>query len=271
MKKLFLLLFALLAMSANVSATSVSIASNQVPNFSPSNLSPDVPLTVSVTNGSATVTGTFRANWVGLGGFTLTINSVDYFVANVASTSSLTLTTNYAGTTNAAESAILRKYVELRIYVDPGSGPFQPLGNCAGSSNPCVVQTGAPGSGAWYRRYAVSILNVNGTNIAYIPAITIDATTDSPTNQLARYIAGWYRPGGADGTGASFIAFYDCFSQFFVRPTTPATWVMICQYNSAQNVARDQNSYTIGQIDSRFPPCTAGQSYYFASTGNILS
>lgn len=257
MKKLLFILAILLAPIV-AQATTVTIASNTIANFNPSGLQSDVTLTnVSATQLFPTVScsACFRPQWVGMGGFRIAIDGVAYTVLSVNTTSNLTLTTNFAGTTTSSATVTWYKYVEVRIYADRA---FQP----AGASY--VVQPGVPGSQAWYKRFAASIVNASGVNTLYIPEFTIDSTTDAvgPTNQ-ARYTAGFYRPDG------SLVQLYSCFEQFKVPATTPTTWVALCQYNSPPAIVPPANeAYTKAQIDARFPSCTSGQMLYYAATGN---
>ena len=258
MKKLFLLLALLASMAISASATDVTVASSTIPGFNPPNLSPDVTLSnVSVTNGSPAVScsNCLQSGWVGIGGYRIAINGVAYTVSYVTDRSNLTLTANYAGSTSAAASVIWYKYVELRIYADSS---FQPLGKTY------VVQPGAIDSGAWYKRTAASIVNELGVNNLYIPQIVLDATTDSPNNQAARYVAAFYRPGG------SRIQLYDCFDLFSLPPSSPTSWPDVCNYNRAAAPVFDNSAYSRAQIDARFPGCTSGQMFYYAATGQKL-
>lgn len=255
MKKLLFLLLALFAFTATARATDVNVGPTTIPGFYAASLSPDVTVSpVSVTFSSPTVTcsSCFRQEWVGLGGFRIAINGVAYTVAYVPSRSSLTLTTNYAGSDSPSATVLWYKYVELRIYADSS---FQPAGKTY------VVQPGAPGSGAWHRRVAASVVNELGINNLYIPQITLDATTNSLTNQSARYYAAFYRPGG------SFIQTYDCFDSFALPPTGASTWPDICLFNQGQIIVQDSTTYTKTQIDSFRTGCTTGQSLYYAVTG----
>lgn len=260
MKKTLLLLLALLAFTAGVRATDVTIAANQIAGFNPSNIGTDATLTnVSVTNGSTAVTcsACLRTPWIGLGGFRISIAGTAYTVAAVNSASSLTLTSAYAGATSSAASVIWYKYIELRIYANQA---FQPLGAAY------VVQPGTAGSGAWYRRYAASVVNAGGTNTLYLPQVVLDATTDAPVNNTAKYTAGFYR--ASDG---SLITYYQCFREFGLPPITPTVWPDICTYNQSLVIVQDNTAYTKAQIDARFRPCLADQLYYFATTGNSPS
>jgi hypothetical protein len=254
MKKFLPLLLAILALTATARATDVNVGATTIPGFNATSLPADVTLTgISVTFNSPTVTSASKFSpWVGLGGFRIAILSVPYTVAHVSSASSLTLTTNYAGGDNSNATVIWYKYVELRLYADSS---FQPAGKTY------VVQPGAPGSGAWYRRVAASVVNELGINNLYIPQLTLDSTTDSLTNQNARYYAAFYRPGG------SFIQGYDCFDSFALQPTGSTTWPDICLFNSRQVIVQDTSTYTATQIDSFRTGCTTGQSLFYAVTG----
>lgn len=243
--------------SVTVHATDVTIGATTQPNFNPSNIGAAVTITnVTVnpgTNATLTCSSCFRPQWVGMSGFYVTVGLNNYYVKSVDSVSQVTLT----GTCNESSPAtvIWNPYVELRIYADRA---FQPLGKSY------IVQPGTPGSGAWYKRYGVSIITVNGIRTAYIPELVIDATTDAvgPTNQ-ARYTAGFYRPDN------SLIQFYACADQFRVPPVTPTGWTSLCQYNSPPAIVPPANeAYTKTQIDARLITCSVGQMIYYAATGN---
>ena len=262
MKKIFLALIVLIASSVNALATTVTVSAYQLQNlpFNPSNVGSDRSITVSATNGSATVTSSaqFPSNIVGIGGFQVAIGGTQYVVSSVASTSTLILTTNYAGITGSA-TMTLYKYVLLRAYATAG---FQD--NVTGQN----IQPGTPGSGQFYKQVAVSIINSGSGNVAYMPEFTIPSTTDALINNQARYVFGFYR------TDGSLLSFYLCGSvqQLALQPNTPTTWTAICNFNSPNGVVPPNNDvYTAAQIDQRFPNCSSGQLYYFASNGNIVS
>jgi hypothetical protein len=272
MKKLFLLLVFLCALASSVWATPVTVGAYALPFFNASNIGSDRTLTVSVTSGSPTVTCSnclsSPSSLVGMHGFRITIIGVDYTIQSIDSASSLTLTTNYAGATNASASAIFRKYVEVRIYA---SSSFSPLGNCAATGAPCQIQLGTPGSGAWYRRFAASVVNVGGINTLFLPELSgvraLDATTDAPINGNAKYQMGFYR-----ATDGSLIQYYECSGarQLAVPPVTPTSWVDLCAYNSPFTPPPPPVSryLTEGEINLRFPTCTGGSLDYFLVTGN---
>lgn len=261
MKKLIVLLIVLLACTSATLATDVTISATtitQLP-FNPTNIGSDRTFTVTVTNGSSTVTSSaaFPSNIVGIGGFQILIGSTQYVVSGVASTSSLTLTTNYSGSTGSA-TMTLYKYTLFRGYATAG---FQ-------DTNGQNIQPGTPGSGNFYRQVAVSVINSGSNNIAYMPAFVMPSTTDAVTNNQARFVFAWYR------TDGSLLAYYVCGSvqQLALQPNTPTTWTAICNYNAPGGVVPpNTETYTKAQIDQRFASCSQGQSYYFAANGNIVS
>jgi len=261
MKKLFLLLFAFLALTARAWATDVTIGALTVDGFSPTSIGSDRLIAVSTAGGSPTVTsaGLFPTAIVGLSGFTVRIDGANYTVASVASTSSLTLTTNYAGTPGA-QTMTLYKWVELRVYADRA---FQPLGGTQ------IVQPGTVGSGNFYRRFAASVVNNGSTDQLFIPSITIPATTDALITNQAKYSFPLYRPGGSQ------ITFFFCPSSLAalaLPPATPTTWSAICQFNSPSAVVTPANTaYPKSEIDARLPSCTLNNGVYYSASGNILN
>ena len=259
MKKLFFILVFACALVLPAFATDVTIASQQIPNSNFANIGADRAITVSVTNGLTTITsaGLFRA-YIGLGGFTVTVASTRYTVSYVTDANTLTLTTAYGGSTNASASLTWHKYVEVRIY---SSLSFRPLGQTY------MVPVGAPDSGNFYKRFAASVINLSGVNTLFFPQFTIDATTDAPINNTARYTIGYYSPAGAR------LEYYSCGSvvQLAVPPTTPTNLADLCSYNSSVVIVEDRSSYTRTEIDRRLPSCTANQIIYAAATGNAYS
>lgn len=262
MKKALFTLLLLLAAAIPALATTVTISAYSLQNlpFNPANIGSDRSITVVATNGSTTVTSSqaFPSNIVGIAGFQVLIDGTQYVVAGVASTSSLTLTTAYGGT-SGSQSMTLYKYVLLKAYATAG---FQD--NVTGQN----IQPGAPGSGNFYKQVAVSILNSGAGNVAYIPEFTMPSTTDALINANARYQFGFY------SSSNTFLAFYQCGAvvQLALQPNTPTTWTAICNYNAAGPPPPPPNTYyTTGQIDQRLPSCSSGQLYYFAANGNILS
>ena len=238
-------------------ATDVTIGATTQPNFNPTGLQSAVTLTgVTVTNGTnalLTCAACFRPQWVGMGGFYITVGVQNYYVKNVDSTSQATLTGGRPETSPA--TVVWHPYVEYRIYADRA---FQPLGKTY------IVQPGTPGTGAWYKRYGASVITVSGVRTLYIPELVIDATTDAvgPTNQ-ARYTAAFYRPDN------SLVQIYACADQFRVPPVTPTSWTALCQFNSPPAIVPPANeAYTKAQIDARLLPCSTGQMIYYAVTGN---
>lgn len=261
MKKLFLALFAVLALTAQAFATNVTISAVTIDGANFTNIGNDRLIAVSTAGGSPTVTSSalFPANIVGIGGFQVLIDGTQYAVASVASTSSLTLTTNYSGTPGA-QTMTLYKWAKMRVYADRA---FQPLGDTQ------IVQPGTVGSGAFFREFAASVVNNGSTNQLFIPEIVLPATTDALITNQARYTFPLYTPGGSQ------IQFFFCpssLSQLQLPPATPTTWVAICQFNSPPAIVPPANeAYTKAVIDSRLPSCTLNNGVYYSASGNILS
>lgn len=262
MKKLLcIFLFAFLCATPAL-GTTVTVSAYSLTNlpFNPSNIGSARSITVTATNGSATVTSSaaFPANIVGIAGFQVLINGTQYTVASIASTSSLTLTSNYGGSTGS-QTMTLYPYVLLRAYATAG---FQD--NVTGQN----IMPGTPGTGFFYKQVAVSVINSGSGNVAYIPEFTIPSTTDALINNQARYVFQFARQDG------SALAFYQCGSvnQLAIQPNTPTTWTAICNFNAPGGVVPPNTEvYTKSQIDQRLPSCTANQIIYAAATGNIYS
>jgi hypothetical protein len=257
MKRILLMFILAIAFAGRALATDVTIGATTQPNFNPSGLAAAVTIAgVTVTNGTnavLTCANCFRPNWIGLSGFYITVGNGNYYVQSVDNASQATLV---GGCPESSPATVTwHPYVEFRIYADRA---FQPLGESY------IVQPGTPGTGAWYKRYAASVVTVNGVKTLYIPEIVIDATTDAvgPTNQ-ARYTAAFYRP------DASLIQVYACADQFRVPPVTPTGWASLCQFNSPPAIVPPANeAYTKTQIDARLISCSTNQMMYFAATGN---
>ncbi len=265
MKRILLIALALLALASPVLATDVTISASQQSNlsFNPANIGSDQNFTASVTTSSTSVTITgsplLPNNVVGRAGFQVLIGGSQYVVAGVANSSTLTLTSPYLGASGTT-TLRLYKFVILRVYCDQA---FTPLG-----AN-YVVQSGAIGSANFYKEIAVSIINSGSGNVAYYPAFTIPATTDAPVNNTSRYTFAFY-----NSNGGSLNTTYTCdggITQFAVPPSTPTSLINLCSYNGAVSIQPDASTYTRQQIDGRFANCSAGQSWYFAASGNIVS
>lgn len=246
-----------LFLTVNVLATDVTIGATSQPNFNPTGLATAATVSnvtiVNGTNALLTCAACFRPQWVGMGGFYITVGVQNYYVKNVDNTSQVTLASSCPETSPA--TVTWHPYVELRIYADRA---FQPLGESY------IVQPGTPGTGSWYKRYGASVITVSGVRTLYIPELVIDATTDAvgPTNQ-ARYTAAFYRPDN------SLIQIYSCADQFRVPPVTPTGWTSLCQFNNPPAIVPPANeAYTKTQIDARLITCTTGQMIYYAATGN---
>jgi hypothetical protein len=262
MKKLLFLLVAFFALTARAFCTDIDIGASNIVGLNTSNAGVDTPLSgVTVTLGSAAVTcsNCLPTGAVGISGLKVSLGTpaVTYDIASVASRSVFTLTSNYLATSGTV-TGTLYKFVHLRIYV---TSPFVPAGSTT------VIQSGSPGTTAWYRRYGVSVINDGAQNVAYIPQIdNLPATTDS-SNPLATYVAGLYTQAGG------FMQSYPgCVDEFKLNHlTTPTSWAQICSFNSTPPTppSPPANFYTAAQIDARFPSCTINQLIYYASTGNV--
>jgi len=265
MKRFFFLLLALAFLSVPAYATDilVTIQTLSQVNFNPSSLGNDLTINnVTVTNASFTITSpnAFPQSAVGMGGFQVLIAGNQYEVESVLSRSSANLTQQYAGST-ASVSITWYKWAVMRIYNTSGFS-WQPNGNSE------LIQPGTPGSGNWYKSFACSLTNPGSGNILWIPAFTIPATIDSPTNNQAKFSFIFYTPSG------SLLNYFQCGSttQFSIPTATPTTLAAICTYNSPGAVVPpNTESYTKPQIDQRLPSCLASALPYFASNGNVMS
>jgi hypothetical protein len=262
MKKALFLTVVIIVLTTKALCSTVTVSAYSLSNlpFNPSSIGTSRSITVVATNGSATVTSSaaFPANIVGVAGFQVLINGTQYTVASIASTSSLTLTSNYGGSTGS-QTMTLYPYTLLRMYATAG---FQD--NVTGQN----IMPGTPGTGFFYKQVAVSVINSGSGNVAYIPEFTIPSTTDALINNQARYVFQFARQDG------SALAFYQCGSvnQLAIQPNTPTTWTAICNFNAPGGVVPPNTEvYTKSQIDQRLPSCTANQIIYAAATGNIYS
>jgi hypothetical protein len=255
-------LFLLLTFLASATlATDIVISASTQPNLRPTGLPAIRTGTASVSNGSASVTlsTAVPTSHVGIGGYIIELAGTNYYVANTTTTTQITLTSNFVGSSGTTTYRIF-PFILLRIYA---LGTFQPSG-----AN-YVVQQGAPGSGSWYKQVGVSVISDGSGSVGYIPQLTLDATTNAvnPSTQNTRYFAGFYRIEGG------LIAPFLCFEQFRLpSTTTPTTWADICTFNQTTTQPNDPTTYyTARQLDDRWRACSAGQSYYFSAAGNRVS
>lgn len=228
MKNLFLTLALLCSLAVGAFATDVTISAAELPGFVGINLPPNVTtnpsgstLQLNATTGSTTLTCStcLQQAWVGLGGFTISLGGVNYKVAAVPNRSTVTLATAYAGSSGLT-TTIWYSWVELRIYV---LSAFTPAGETV------PQQPGEKGSRYWFRRYAVSIISDGALGTAYLPEVTLKATTDAHTGAAqARYFAAFYLPNN------TWISDYTGFTRFCVTPLpNPTTWLLIQSANCA--------------------------------------
>lgn len=245
MKKLIAILLLLGCGSAATFATDITVAAALINNFRASNIGTTRTLTVSVTNGSTSVTcsACLPSNLVNQSGYIVTIASTNYYVAATSTTSAFTLASSYSGVTNASASAALHPYVFLRIY---SSMDWLPLGALS------IVQAGAPGTNNFHLQRAASVI---GTDV-YLPEMTLAATTDPASNahKNARYSAWLHRPDGGQ------IQVYGIFQNFAVPATpTSTTWAALAIYNTPF-VQRppNNNTYTQEQVNALFNAIPGG-------------
>lgn len=238
--------------------SNVSIGAIALPNWYVSNAGADRNFTVTATNSSPNISSAalFPPQAVGTGGYTISLGGAEYTVAYVTSTSAAVLTSNYAGATGPT-ACVWYKWIFAQIYSNQA---FQPFGASY------VVNQGVPGEGPVYKKYACSLVTSVGITYLKHPAITIDSTTDSPSGNFARYYFGLFRIDG------SFVDILPGLGEAQVPPTTPTSLADLVIYNRLpiQPSGAWPDFYSADEIDSRFPPLTAGQSYYAAVTGTTM-
>ena len=126
--------------------------------------------------------------------------------------------------------AIHKRDSDQYIVNDAGDALCRINGSVTVSFNAVAenVQAGTPGSGFYFKQWACSIRNPGFGNLLYVPSFILPATTDSPTNNQAQYVLGYYRPDG------SSLGTYTCgqVSQLAIPTTTPTTLAAICTYNA---------------------------------------
>ena len=228
-------------------AADISISAATVSGFAPGNLPASVSVTASVTNGSTTVTSSaaFKSSWVGLSGFRISLGGTDYTVSSVASTSSLTISTAYAGATGSV-TATVYPFVLLRFYSSKAWI----------TSDSQIIQAGTPDSGAWYRQYACSVIS----STLYIPAVTLPSTADalSVQDRNARWMARIYHASGG------FIQAYGCFENFALAASpTSTTWAALCQANRpVGSIVQSTAAYTAAESDARYLTASSASTLY---------
>lgn len=253
---LFILLFFVLTGPAL--ATDITIGATTVNGFNRTDIGSDLTISgisATLSSTSLTCSSCFPQSVVGLAGWRILINGTAYTVASCPSRSAATLTSAFLDATTTY-SGTLYKFVHLRTYL---TGPaFTPLG----SSVP--IQPGTLGSGNWYTRVAASVVNNGSTNVLYLPAFDLPATTDgSPTT--SRWSAALYTQSGG------FIQnFPGCVTSFMLSSTSnPTSWADICSFNTVNPppVVTGLDAYSKQEINNFLPSCTVNQLVYFASSG----
>jgi hypothetical protein len=262
MLKHFILALALLcALASPALSTDITVGSAELNNFNRTDIGNDATITgisATLTSTALTCSSCFPQSVVGLSGWRITIDSVDYTVAACLSRSSVTLTSAFQSATTTY-SGTLRKFVLLRVY-NTGT-TFTPFGETT------PIPVGSVGSQNFYKRVAASVQSDGSTNVLYLPQFTLPATTDgSPAT--SRWSAFLYTQGGAQ-----ISAYPGCVTSWRLsHETTPTSWSQICTFNLPPNPPPPEplNYYTTTQIDARFPSCALNSLLYFETTGNVL-
>ena len=262
-KTLLLALLLTLALAVPAYSTDVTLQGHTLTTLPfvppPTSLGRDYEFTVTVTSGSALVTITtgFPSQLLGKTGATVGINGVTYQVTSVPPVATgapvvIQLNQPYSGVSGSA-TLTLYKWVWLRIHATQA---FRPAGSTQ------IIQASAPGSGLFYAEYAVSIINTGTGNVAYIPAITLPATTDS-SNPNARYVVRFY------STNNTPLAFWQCPSSAteLRLPPTVNNWADLCTYNGSVISAPNASAYTKDEFNQMHPSCAEGKLVGYTSAG----
>lgn len=246
----------LFASTVSVFATDITISETSIPGIQPQGLVLPRALTnVSVTDGSPNIscTNCFIDAMVGMTGFTISLNNVNYSDVTITSTTTAVLGSSYVGTTGLV-AGVFYPYVILRWY---STSAFQPKGSTT------IIQPGTVGSRGYYKQYAASVI---GT-VLYIKTMVVPATTDATLNNQVRWVLGMYLPNGAN---LNVVICPSQVTQWAIPANTPTTLLAICGYNyPPANVPPNNEAYTKPQIDARFPSCNPNQSAYYKVAGNI--
>lgn len=262
---LALLLAFVCGISTRAYATDITIQPLAIPkgNFPSAGAARSV--TVTATNSSTTVTSSsgFQQPLVGLGGWYISINGSDYIVSSTVSTSSITLSTPFTGSTGSY-TATIYPVLLLRIYADK---PFWPNGVNY------VVQPGSPSTpNGFWKQVPCSIINGS----IYIPEVVLPSMLDAPTasDRTARYSAFFF------STANALIQPYAGFTSFQL-PATPATttWQILATFNApastyqpdAFTYSRDQINSLIGviRVDQLPPTCSPALNFPVIYQGQI--
>lgn len=210
--------------------STVTISSTSFPDFKAANLGSIRTGTCGVTNASTTVTFStaLPSQFRGKGGFQLKLSSTFYYVSRCADDGlSVTLTSAYVGSTNAALAYTLYPSVSLRFFV---SHAFKPSGASY------IVQSGNKGSRDWYKEYLCTVYQGS----VYLPEITLDATTNVPISSQANpvYYPVFYTLAGSN------ISDLTGFPTGLVVPYTPTTttWADLAIASNPIYVSRPDNS-----------------------------
>lgn len=233
--KILLAAIAVLALSVSAFGTDVTLSASVIPSANWGNLGPSRSVTVTATSGSPTVTSSaaFPSYLTGITGWALAINGSNYTVSTSTSQSSITLSSNFSGST-ASYTATIYPLLLLRVFSDKA---FTPLGASY------VVQAGQPSNAnGFFVQYGCSIISGS----LYIPAVVLPSMLDSATayDRSARYSAFFFTVSGAR------LQPYYGFESFQVpaSPTT-TTWPTLAIYNAPSSTYQlDMYTYSRDQI-----------------------
>jgi Right handed beta helix region len=232
MRKFLSSLFLILCLVVTTHATDITIPTVTLPNFQISGIGNNTTGTATATNLSATVTSSaaFPSRLVGLGGYKILLGGFEYEVLSTESTSSLTLTSAFSGSTGSTAFTIY-PVVLLQIYSDLSYFP---------NGETYSVQAGSRTQpNGFFKRVGCSFKYFSGVPSLVIPQLTLDAISDAPNMQErnARLSASFFRVDG------SFVRSYDGFESFTLTasPTTQ-TWADINRYNKPLTRAFADNS-----------------------------
>jgi hypothetical protein len=261
LKRIILAVALLCALTGTALSTDISIGAAELENFNRTDIGNDATITgisATVSTTALTCSSCFPQSVVGLAGWRITIDSIDYTVAACASRSAVTLTSAFLSATTTY-TGIVRRFVLLRIY-NVGT-TFTPFGETV------PIPVGSVGSQNFYKRVAASVQSDGATNVLYLPAFVIPATTDgSPAT--SRWSAFLYTQGGAQ-----IQSYPGCVSSFRLdASTTPTSWAQICTFNLPVTPAPPNpiDYVTQTELDARFASCAMNQLLYFETTGNVL-
>lgn len=223
-----------------------TISATSLPSFRYPNIGATRTGTCGVTSASTAVTFStaLAANLRGKGGFQIQLSSTFYYVSRVADNGlSLTLTSAYVGSTNAALAYTLYPCIALRFFV---SHPFTPSGASY------IVQSGNRGSKNWYKEYLCTVYQGS----VYLPEMVLDATNNITVSGQENPV---YYPVFTTLAGTK-IRDFSGFPNGLVVPSgsTSTTWDVLTQVSNPIYAPRpDGTTLSAAQIDALVDAATA--------------